>query len=167
MHQAKNDREDLHARVKTTAALLQHGLEASLDDEEEQTATKQFNRVIQQLPIQANTLNRPGIVLKLAAMMGEYDYEVVRDAAQMRQYVTNRLLEESDPKMPATQRLRALQLLGTITEVGLFTERTEVTVKTMPIESLEAKLHAKLQTLLPMEYTEILNESKEQHHVDP
>jgi len=162
MHQARNDREDLQARVKTTATLLQHGMEASIDEEEESTATQQFNRIIQQLPLQTNTLNKPGIVLKLAAMMGEYDHEVVRDAAQMRQYVTNRLLEESEATKPGPTRMRALQLLGTITEVGLFTERTEVTVKTMPMESLEARLHDKLRMLLPAEYNAIVHEQDQE-----
>ena len=99
--------------------------------------------------------------MKLGALLSEYDHEVVRDAVQMRQYITNRLLEESDPKMPAGQRLKALQMLGQITEVGLFTERVEMTVKTMPMDNLEAKLYSKLKTLLPQEYTEILNEPKE------
>lgn len=145
--------EELQAKAKTTAVLMNHGMQATINDREETTAMHQFNRHIQQLPIQTSTLNKPGIILKLTALMSEYDYQVVKDATQMRQYITNRLLEESKPDNP--QRMRALELLGKITDVGLFTERTEVTVKTMPIENLEAALHDRLITLLPTEYEEV------------
>lgn len=155
-----SDKEELSARARTTATLFQHGLEASIDDKEELVASQQFQRHIQQLPIQANTLERPAVVLKLTAMMSEYDFEVVRDASQMRTYVTNRLLEESAPGMPANIRIRALESLGKITGVDLFTERTEITVKTMTVESIESKLHEKLRLLLPQEYAEIINETK-------
>jgi len=157
----KNDKEGALARAKTVAMLFNHGMEAELDEEEEHVATQQFHRHLQHMPIQTNVLTKPGIVMKLSALLSEYDHEVVRDAVQMRQYVTNRLLEESDPKMPAGQRLRALQMLGQITEIGLFTERVEMTVKTMPMDNLEARLYDKLKTLLPQEYTEILNETKD------
>ena len=157
----KSDKEGALARAKTVAMMFNHGMEAELDEEEALVASQQFHRHLQDMPIQTSVLTKPGIVMRLGALLSEYDHEVVRDAVQMRQYITNRLLEESDPKMPASQRLKALQMLGQITEVGLFTERIEMTVKTMPVENLEARLYDKLKTLLPQEYTEILNETKE------
>ena len=158
IRKAKSDREEVRAKAEATAFMMQHGLQATTTDEEERIAEQQFHRHIQHLPIDTHKINHPAVILKLTAMLSEYDHEVVRDAAQMRQYVTNRLLEESDSKMPAQQRLAALKLLGQITEVGLFTERTEITVKTMPMENLEAKLYDKLKTLLPQEYTAIARE---------
>lgn len=160
----ETEREAVEAKAKTTAVLFQHGMEATMDSEEELEATKQFHRLLQHKPMELNRINQPGIILKLAALLSEYDYEVLRDAEQMRTYVTNRLLEESHPDMPANVRLRALENLGKITEVGLFTERTEITVKTMSLENLEAKLHERLITLLPAEYAEILNEPPQEHH---
>jgi len=149
-------REEIKARAETAAMLLKHGMRATIDEKDEEVAMQQFNREIQQLPISTAGMQRPAVVLKLAALLSEYDHEVVKSAAQMRQYVTNRLLEESDPKQPASQRMKALHLLGQITEVGLFTERTEVTVKQLPADTLEAKLHEKLKILLPEEYSKIL-----------
>lgn len=146
-----NARDEIKARAESVASMLSHGLEVDVDEEEETEALVQFNREIQQLPISSASFHKPAVVLKLAGLLSEYDHEVVRDAVQMRQYVTNRLLEESDPKMPASQRMAALKALGSITEVGLFTERSEVTVKQLPQESLEATLYAKLKTLLPTE----------------
>lgn len=145
-------REELKAKAQSAAALLAHGMEATLDEAEDTTAMQQFNNILQSRVINPATLVKPGVILKLTALLSEYDHQVVRDAQQMRTYVTNRLLQESDPKMPAGQRLRALNLLGQITGVDLFTERSEITVRTMPTENLEAALHAKLITLLPSDY---------------
>jgi hypothetical protein len=161
LRQPLNSRDELRAKADTTAALLASGMKLEINDDEESEAIRQFHREQQQLPLSAT--NNPAIILKLSALMSEYDHEVVRDAVQMRQYVTNRLLEESDPnnkKVPAAQRLAALKLLGQITEVGLFTERTEITVKSMPVETLEAKLHDKLKVLLPEEYEAIEAEAR-------
>ena len=154
-----SEHELLKAKAQTVAAMFQHGLGATIDEQEETVAMQQFQRHIQQLPIEPHRVNTPAIVLKLTAMMSEYDFQVVRDAAQMRTYVTNRLLEESDPKMPASQRIKALDMLGKISGVDLFTERTEITIKTITTENLESKLHEKLRLLLPEEYSEIASEN--------
>jgi len=156
---AINDRDLLKAKSKTVASMMQHGLEATIDEAEDTKAMQQFHRHIQQLPIEPQSLNSPAVVLKLTALLSEYDHEVVRDAAQMRTYITNRFLEESGPDKPAQVRMRALENLGKIDGVDLFTERSEVTIKTLPTESLEAKLHDKLKMLLPAEYAEILSEN--------
>ena len=89
----------------------------------------------------------PGVMRHLNALLSEYDHMVIKDAQQVRTYVTNRLLEESnddDPKI----RMRALELLGKITDVGLFTERQEVTVKHQSTEELEDLLRNKLSRLI-------------------
>lgn len=154
-------REEVAAKAKSAAVMLAAGMQVSMSDEEETEALRQFHRETQQLPIRPS--DRPAVILKLAALLSEYDHEVVKDATQMRQYVTNRLLEESDPKQPVSQRLAALKLLGQITEVGLFMERTEITVKQMPVETLEAKLHEKLRLLLPSEVEEIKREQEQEN----
>ena len=158
IHTPTSERALLMAKAKTVGVMLQYGLEATVDDEEETAALQQFNRSVQQLPISQAALNSPAIIMKLTALLSEYDYSVVRDAAQMRTYVTNRLVEESDPKMPAGQRLRALDMLGKINGVDLFTERTEITIKTQNTESLEARLHDRLRVLLPAEFDAIVAE---------
>ena len=157
MRQPTSDQEEVLTRARAVAALFSCGMEASLDDDEETVADQQFDMLTRDKPISVATLHQPGIILKLSALLSEYDYQVVQDAGQMRTYITNRLLEESDPKMPASQRLNALKLLGQMTDVALFTERTEVTVKTMSTENLEARLHDRLKTLLPEDVTVIEN----------
>jgi hypothetical protein len=81
----------------------------------------------------------------LQLLLSEYDRQVVKDAIQIRTFVTNRLLEEAQPG--AKHSVRALELLGKITGVDLFTERSEVTIKNKTHEELEQAVREKLQRL--------------------
>jgi hypothetical protein len=80
-------------------------------------------------------------------MLSDYDHQVVQEAVQLRRYVTNKLIEDtglSDPR----HRLRALELLGKISDVGLFSDKTEITVKNVTAEDLEAQIKSKLFKIL-------------------
>lgn len=140
-------REKIHAAAMTACALLALG-----DDdipEEEVADGRDLARIIfrdGREPTEEE-LKRPAVVLHLEALLSEYDHEIIKDATQVRQYVTNRLLEESAPDKDPKQSLRALQMLGNITEVGLFTERVEVTVKQQSTEELEDKLKQALDII--------------------
>jgi hypothetical protein len=60
--------------------------------------------------------------------------------------VTNKLIIETENADPRV-RLRALELLGKITDVGLFTERKEVTVTHQNTGDIQEKLREKLEKL--------------------
>ena len=71
---------------------------------------------------------------------------MVNHAVEVRHLVTNKLLEESQNPDPRI-RIRALELLGKVSDVGLFTEKHEVTVTHQTTEDLRHKLREKLQKL--------------------
>ena len=85
--------------------------------------------------------------MHLRALLQEYDFQVIRDATQLRTYVLNRLLLESD-NANANVRIKALDMLGRVSDVGLFTDKTEVTHKHAPTPELEARLRQKLEQLI-------------------
>lgn len=87
---------------------------------------------------------RPGAILKLEALLTEYDHRVVESAAQLRTYVTNRLIEESQDR-DAKVRIKALELLGKIGDVGLFAEKVEVSVSQKKDSELTSAIRAKLE----------------------
>ena len=66
---------------------------------------------------------------------------------KLRSYVAHRLLEESDDDDPKI-RLRALELLGKMTDVGIFTERKEITITQQTTPELEALLRSKLEKII-------------------
>ena len=141
-------REKIHAAAMTACALMALG-DDELVDEVEIKDGRDLARMIfrdGRDPTEEE-LKRPAVVLHLEALLSEYDYGLLDEAHRVRRYVTNRLLEESSPDKDPKYALRALESLGKITEVGLFTERVEVTVKQQSTEELEDKLKKALEIL--------------------
>ena len=93
-------------------------------------------------------IQRSATATYLRALIADYDHEVVDTAVQIRQFVTNSLLEEAAPGNK--NRIKALELLGKISEVGLFTERTEITVRHQSASELEDRVRDKLIKLMGM-----------------
>jgi len=98
-------------------------------------------------------LSKPEVIVHIAAMLNEYDRTVVKSAAQMRTYVTNKLILETESPDPRI-RLKALELLGKISDVGLFTDKTEITLRHRPTEELEQMLRERLTQVIDNEIFE-------------
>lgn len=130
-------REKIRAAAVTVCKLMEMGEQYSVEPEDKAIARKIFEDGRVPTPAEMQT---PGIVLHLEALLEDYDRFVVADATRLRRYVTGRLLEESGPEKDPKQALRALEMLGKITEVQLFTERTEVTIKQQTTSELEDQL---------------------------
>lgn len=100
--------------------------------------------------ISDDELANPGVLVHLGALLSEYDKTVVQSANQLRTYITNRLLLESDNRDPRI-RLKALEMLGKISDVGLFTDKTEITMRHRPTEELEQMLRERLTKVIEAE----------------
>lgn len=81
----------------------------------------------------------------LLALLNEYDKQLVASVAQLRMFITNRLIEEARPGSKSA--IRALELLGKISGVDLFTEHAEVTITMKPTDELRDILREKLTKL--------------------
>ena len=139
-----NTREEIFAAANTAKLLQELGDETiTVEEEDEQRARDIFAE-----GREPNKYERtlPGVMLKLESLLSEYDHSLLEDANRIRVYVTNRLLEETNDD-DAKVRLRAYELLGKITEVGLFTERSEITVTQRTTPELESLLREKLERL--------------------
>lgn len=144
-------------RVKVAAAtakrLLEAGAEIPVSTQEKKEAEEVFKAYTDPEqknpePKQVNKyLNTPATVQHLYMMLSEYDHQVVQDAVQLRRYITNKLIKDTDLPDPR-HRLRALELLGKISDVGLFSDKTEITVKNVTQEDLEAQIRSKIFKIL-------------------
>lgn len=99
------------------------------------TAQQQRTAVLQ--------MNTPPAVRKLVGMLTAYDWAFVEQAKEIRGYAVSKILEEVEHP-DARVRLRALELLGKVTEVALFTDRVEVKRTTLDDNELDAKIKEKL-----------------------
>lgn len=92
-------------------------------------------------------LQIPAVAKKLNLLLSEYDYQVIKDVQQARTFITNRLVELAacgDPKI----EIKALELLGKHSDVGLFTERSEITVTHKTSSDLENSIKERIKRLL-------------------
>ncbi len=91
--------------------------------------------------------HKPATIVKLEAIITEYDWRVIQHADQIRQLVTNKLIDLSDNK-DARVQLKAVELLGKLADVGMFVDKQEVTYKQQSAAELQEQLQKKLGLLI-------------------
>lgn len=109
------------------------------------------------VPGALKTLQKPASVAHLTEILSSFDQRVVDSAVQLRTYVTNRLIIESNDD-DARIRIKALELLGRISDVGLFTDRSELTIHHRATSDIEAKLREKLMRLVGTDSSQVVIE---------
>jgi hypothetical protein len=82
----------------------------------------------------------------LAGMVSQYDQMIVRDLADLKIFVVNKLVEQTESGN-AKDVIAALKALGEVDGVDAFKRRSEVTVQVKPIDQVEKDLLAKLEKL--------------------
>jgi hypothetical protein len=128
-------RERAAAACATIQELMFSGAEVEVDEEDTRTAHQIFAG---QQPLSV-AKTPPGAILKLEALLTHYDHEFLGANRRIANYVTNRLLEETEDEDPKV-RLKALELLGKRRGVNLFSEQMEITIKQKPTTDLEGEL---------------------------
>ena len=105
-------------------------------------------------------LKTPEAVQHLVGMLSAYDWEFVNQAKELRGYTVAKILElaeDSDKRI----RLKALKMLGDVTEVGLFTTKVEVKNVNADEEEINRRLQEKLEAMLVVDTTaRVLPDSK-------
>jgi hypothetical protein len=82
-----------------------------------------------------------------ASFLRNYGQMLAFDAAQARAAITHKLMEIADCG-DIKYELRALELLGKHSDIGLFTERSEITINHKTPESLENAIKERIKRLL-------------------
>lgn len=90
----------------------------------------------------------------LRATVKTLDFQAFEDIQQARNFITNRLVELAtcgDAKL----EIKALELLGKHSDVGLFTERSEITVHHTTSEALERSIKERVKRLLNADIVDV------------
>jgi hypothetical protein len=95
-------------------------------------------------------------------MLTAYDWEFVQQAKELRGYTVAKILEETTSNNPNI-RLKALALLGKVTEVGLFTEKIEIKKTEMSDSELESRIKEKLNRFMQVVDVVDVNEPQQLH----
>ena len=133
-------REKAHVMFQTVQELANLGLEVEVTDEDKTESRALFAASKAPAPKTAT----PGSIVHLESILNEWDKEVLDVSRRLRNYVTNRFIVEStdpDPKV----RLKALENLGRLSNVGSFSDRIDITVTHRTINDIETELKKTLE----------------------
>lgn len=100
------------------------------------------------------TVSRTGMAKVLSIAIKEHDFQAFADVQQARNFVTNKLIAMADCGDPKLE-LKALELLGKHSDIGLFTERSEITVHHTSSVSLENSIKERVKRLMNAEITDV------------
>lgn len=128
-------RQKANAYFNTVQDLVKKGAQVAITDEDKTESHRLFAEA--KMPPVRNIT--PGTIVNLEAVLSEWDHEVLNVSHRLRNYVTNKLIEDStlpDPKY----RLKALEMLGRISSVGLFSDKVEVSVTHRTLSDIESEL---------------------------
>ena len=136
-------RDRAKTAVATILEVIRLGGNVTIDDEDR---SKARNVATGNAPLQINEDNA-GALIHLEAILSEYDKGLLNTATRLRSYVTNKLLLETIDE-DAKVRIKALELLGKITNVGLFSERIDINVTHRTVEEIDSELDNVLEKFL-------------------
>jgi len=156
-------RERAEAACNTASKLSEHGLDIKPTKEDKDIAAKLAvayadnpEKVSKKVSAKKAATLTPASLLMTNSILQEFGRSVVESAIQIRHMVTNKLVLETDNPDPRV-RIRALELLGKISDVGLFAEKSEVTITHQSADDLRDKLRSKLAKLVnPKEEDEVI-----------
>jgi len=89
----------------------------------------------------------PASMILTATILEEFKARIVTESVHIRNLVTNKLLLETE-HADARIRLKACELLGKISDVGLFVDKSEITVTHQSTSDLRSRLKDKLSRLI-------------------
>ena len=159
---------DIRARAEaacnTALLLMDHGLEVVPNKEDKDNAAaiafdyaEDPEKTSKQLSATKAAKMTPASLILTNSILQEFGQAVAESATQIRHLVTNKLLLETE-NPDARVRIRALELLGKVSDVGLFSEKSEVTITHQSTDDLRARLRQKLEKLVnpPREFEDVV-----------
>lgn len=141
-------REELEMRARTIKLVSDLNGTPIEPTEEDRGKAVQIAQTLMTNPAKTpalSTYNNPTLAY-LAGMVAQFDTLVVKELAELKVYVVNKLIAETE-HADAKIRLGALKALGEVDGVDAFKKRTEMTVQQKSMEEVEKELLATLEKL--------------------
>lgn len=89
-----------------------------------------------------------------SVLVKQFDFQAFADIQQARTFITNKLVKMTDCGDPKIE-IKALELLGKHSDIGLFTERSEITVHHSTSKGLEESIKERIKRLMNAEVTDV------------
>jgi len=144
----------LSAAAGTARLLAEAGLEIVFNDdvlddaaETARQAARNPSALQTRSAIKTITKKTPAALILTEKILNDYGHKIVEEASQVRHMVVNKLIQETE-NPDARIRVKALELLGKVSDVGLFTEKQEITITHQTSDDLRDRLRRKLQKMV-------------------
>ncbi len=140
--------QTLNAQHKTSKWLesFQDDDEATLTEAQEEKTVDAFNALVRSDPNTKNKLlqlDLPEEIKAAVGMVTAYQWKFVEQAENLRSMAVSKIVKEIEHP-DARIRLKALEMLGKVTEVALFTDRIAVKSEEVTDEELDSRIKEKL-----------------------
>ena len=133
-------RERAHALFTTLKTILPPDQKIEITPEEKKLSHELIQK--QQIPPGAKLTS--GVIMNLEAVLNEYDHEIIGVSNKIRNYVINKLIEESTHANDK-HRIKAIELLGKLSSVAVFSDNVNVNVTHRTVENIEDELRKTLR----------------------
>ena len=159
----------LNAQIKTADWLKELGAtddEEILDEAQKAQAAEAFSEVLTSPETAKQALAKittPPAIQRIVGMLTAYEWHFVEEAQRLRSMAVAKIVDETDHP-DARIRLKALELLGKVTEVGLFTERISIKKEELSDDELNDRIREKLAQL--QKTVEVEAKEKEERNRD-
>lgn len=140
--------QTLNAQKKTSDWLSQFNDddEAVLNKTQEEKVVDAFNAMTIRDPLAKQKLlelDLPEEIKAAVGMVTSYQWRFIEQAESLRSMSVAKIVKETDHP-DARIRLKALEMLGKVTEVALFTDRLQIKSEDVTDEELDARIKEKL-----------------------
>ena len=144
--------EELEVAGRTAELQVELGASLEMSEEDANRATALLAAVVKNKKTQP--LKETHTAIAAAAFLREYGQQLAFDAAATRAAITNKLMEIANCG-ETKHELKALELLGKHSDIGLFTERSEITINYKSPEALEDAIKERVKRLLNADLIDI------------
>ena len=144
--------DEVSITAMTAELLEQLGAPLEVESEDFKRETALIDQAIKKKDVAA--LRTPAGALGARAFLAEYGRNMALDAVEVRTALTNKLLEIANCG-ETKYELKALELLGKHSDIGLFTERTEININYNSPDALEAQIKERVKRLLNADVIDI------------
>jgi len=137
--------EELVVAANTVDVQVSLGADLGLSTDDMERQTRLIEEAVKNK--KASALKSPITAFAAAAFLRTYSQSLALDVAALRSAIANKLMEIANCGDPRYE-LKALELLGKHSDVGLFTERSEITINYKNPEDLENEIKERVKRLL-------------------
>lgn len=143
--EAKTFLDEISITATTAELLEQLGAPLEVSEEDLKREAKMLDEAIREKKVAP--LRNQITATAARAFLQTYGQNLAFDVAQVRAAITHKLLEIADCG-DTKYELKALEMLGKHSDVGLFTDRSEITINYNSPEALEKAIRERVKRLL-------------------